>query len=84
MTVPDPYSIRLYVGPSVCRRPLVFLSVGLRAVRRSVRWFVSDGFVMLLLFVPLGATYGRGSGLGFTEVSMQFMGSGTKGGNKLW
>ena len=38
----------------------------------------SDGFVMLLLLGLLGA-YGRGSGLVFTQVSRQFLGSGPKG-----
>ena len=58
------------------------------SVHRSVRWFISDGFVMLLLFCDLwpwtygrmvGDVYGRGSGLVFTTVSRQFLGSGLKG-----
>ena len=48
------------------------------SVRRSVRWFISDGFVMLLLFCDLwpwtygrmvGDVYGRGSGLVCTTVT---------------
>ena len=58
------------------------------SVCRSVRWFISDGFVMLLLLGDLwpwtygrmvGDVYGRGSGLVFTTVSRQFLGSGLKG-----
>ena len=61
-------------------RTLVHLSV-----HRSVLWFISDGFVMLLLFGNLwlwmygrmvGDVYGHGSGLVFTTVSRQFLGSG--------
>ena len=59
----DHKSVHPPVRRSVC--PSVRPSNGLRSVHRSVRLSVSDGFVMLLLFGLLRATYGRGSGLVF-------------------
>ena len=61
---PLPKSTCLYVCPSLCQ---------------SVRWLVSDVFVMLPLLGDVWPwTYGHGSGLVFTTVPRQFLGCGPK------